>query len=272
MHVGAAAGFLRRNLKQAGVAGVAAPAPLLRRYSEFLRSIFPLESIMPRSTPLLAAAIGFPLLLAACGDDAVPPSAPKAETASPALRRSAQAVSHFRLQIKDRAANASFSSVDPSGCVETFVFVFGSIETTKQGPGKPLTGPLAVVQLSQFDFCNNTIGEFFGVAEDAAFEVSTKLDQAHLKATVPGFLDETGVEAPAVVDLTWTGAGDLITQSDRSRVKFPGSMLTQWLKGTFRPAQVSGTVTVGKQNLATDVVDALIIRATQGSMEFVRTR
>ena len=49
-------------------------------------------------------------------------------------------------------------------------------------------------------------------------------------------------------------------------------MLTQWFKGTFRPAQVSGTVTIGKQNLAADLVDALIIRATQGSFEMVRTR
>ena len=227
---------------------------------------------MRRPTSLLVAAIGFPLLLAACGDAAVPPSEPRAETTAPASRMSARAANHLRFQIKDRAANASFSSVDPSGCVETFVFVFGSNETVKQGPGKPGTGPLAVVQLSQFDFCNNTLGEFFGIAEDAAFEVSRKLDQAHLKATIPGFLDETGVEAPAVVDLTWTGAGELFSQTDRSRVKFPGSMLTQWFKGTFRPAQISGTVTVGKQNLAAEPVDALIIRATQGSLELVRTR
>jgi hypothetical protein len=227
---------------------------------------------MRRPTSLLVAAIGFPLLLAACGDAAVPPSGPMAETTAPASWVSARAANHLRFQIKDRAANASFSSVDPSGCVETFVFVFGSNETVKEGPGKPTTGPLAVVQLSQFDFCNNTLGEFFGIAEDAAFDVSRKLDQAHLNATVPGFLDETGVEAPAVVDLTWTGAGDLFTQNERSRVKFPGSMLTQTFKGTFRPAQVSGTVTIGKQNLATDVVDALIIRATQGSLEMVRTR
>jgi hypothetical protein len=220
----------------------------------------------------LLVAIGFPLLLAACGDDTVPPSGPRAETAVPASRATARAANLLRFQIKDRAANASFSSVDPSGCVETFVFVFGSNETVKEGPGKPSTGPLAFVQLTQFDFCNNTLGEFFGFAEDAVFEVSRKLDQAHLKATVPGFLDETGVEAPAVVDLTWTGAGELFSQTDRSRVKFPGSMLTQWFKGTFRPAQVSGTVTVGKQNLANVPVDALIIRATQGSLERVRTR
>ena len=227
---------------------------------------------MPRRASLLLATIGLPLLLAGCDDDAGPPSGPRSETAAPGLRASARGASHLRFQIKDRAANASFSSLDRSGCVETFVFVFGSNETVKQGPGQPATGPLAVVQLSQYDFCNNTIGEYFGFAEDAAFEVSRKLDQAHLKATVPGFLDETGVEAPAVVDLTWTGAGDLFSETDRTRLKFPGSMLTQWFKGTFRPAQVSGTVTVGKQNLAADPVDALIIRATQGSFEVVRTR
>ena len=228
---------------------------------------------MPRPGYQLVVTIGLPLLLAACGDDAGPPSGPVAAVPpASAARGSAPAASHLRFQIKDRAANASFNSVDPSGCVETFVFVFGSNETVKQGPGKPVTGPLAVVRLSQYDFCNNTVGEFFGFAGDATFEVSRKLDQARLKATVPGFADETGAEAPAVVDLTWTGAGELFSETARSRVKFPGSMLTQWFKGTFRPAQVSGSVTVSKQNLATDPVDALIIRATQGSFEVVRTR
>jgi hypothetical protein len=229
-----------------------------------------LESFMSRLPCLLAAALSLPLLLASC-DDTAPPSGPGTQAkGTPAARVSRLAASHLKYQIHDRAANASFSTVDPSGCVETFVFVFGSNETVKDG-GKPTSGPLAVVQLSQYDFCHNTIGEYFGIAEDAAFEVSRLLDQAHLKATVPGFIDETGVEAPAVVDLTWTGAGDPVRETDRTRLKFPGSMLTQWLKGTFRPAQVSGTVLVGKTNLAANPVDALILRATQGSFEVVRT-
>ncbi len=227
---------------------------------------------MPRRASLLVATIGLPLLLAGCDDDAAPPSGPRSESAAPGLWVSARGASHLRFQIKDRAANASFGSIDPSGCVETFVFVFGAQETVKTGPGKPATGPLAVVQLSEIDFCNNTIRELFGIADDANFEVSRKLDQARLRATIPGFDEVNGELVPAVVDLSWAGAGDLITESDRYRLKLPGVMTTQWFKGTYRPAQVSGTVMVGDRNLADDPLDALIIRATQGSFEVVRTR
>lgn len=233
---------------------------------------------MLRTTPVLpslaglVAAIGLPLFLAGCGEDTAPPSAPVAEAApKAAARASALKADRARFQIRDRAANASFLSVDPSGCVETFLFVFGAQETVKVGPGAPSTGPLAVVQLSQLNFCTNEIAEFFGITEDATFEVSTKLDQARLRATVPGFV-AGGVEAPAVVDLTWTGAGDLFSETNRYRLKAPGAMLTQWFKGTFRPAQVSGTVMVGRDNIAGDPLDALIIRARQGSFEIVKTR
>jgi hypothetical protein len=82
---------------------------------------------MRRPTSVLASAIGLPLLLAGCGDAAVPPSGPGTQaTQAPAARVSALAASLVKFQIRDRAANASFISVDPPGCVETFVFVFGS--------------------------------------------------------------------------------------------------------------------------------------------------
>ena len=235
---------------------------------------------MLRASPVLpslarsVATIGISLVLAGCGDDAVPPSAPGAEAASRPAARAATPLAAQRtsFQIRDRAANASFLTVDPSGCVETFVFVFGAEETVKAGPGKPSTGPVGFVQLSQVDFCAGQVRELFGFAQDAAFQVNTKLDEARLQATIPGFDIVNGVEVPAVVDLTWTGAGALATESDRYRLKLPGAMLTQWFKGTFRPARVSGTVLLGDEDLATDLLDALIFRARQGSFEIVRTR
>jgi hypothetical protein len=221
----------------------------------------------------LVAAIGFPLFLAGCGEDTVPSSGPGTEPApGPAARVSATAVDHFRFQVRDRAADAVFSSFDPSGCVETFVFVFGAEEAVKEGRGKPSTGPLAFVQLSEFNVCTNEVRELFGISSDASFEVSRKLDEAHLQATLPGFDVVNGVEVPLVVDLAWAGAGELGSQSNRFRLKLPGAMLSEWLKGTFRPAQVSGTVMVGDENVATDPVDATIFRARSGRFEMVRTQ
>ena len=215
----------------------------------------------------LAAAIGLPLLAAGCGEDTTPLSGPRTGPAPrPVASVSAQAVDRFRFQVRDRAAQAAFSSV--SGCVETFVFVFGALETVKEGPGKPSSGPLAVVQMFEFNFCTDELRELFGISDDASFQVNRKLTEARLRVTIPGF---GGEEVPAVVDLTWTGAGDLISQSDRFRLKLPGAMVHEWFRGTFRPAQVSGTVMVGDENVATDPVDATILRARFGRFEVVRT-
>jgi hypothetical protein len=221
----------------------------------------------------LVAAIGFPLFLAGCGEDSTPPSGPRAGPSSQrAARVSPTAVDRFRFQVRERAANAVFSSFDPSGCVETFVFVFGAEQAVKEGPGKPSTGPLAVVQLFEFNVCTNELRELFGITDDATFQVSKKLTEAHLQATIPGFDFVNGEEVPVVVDLVWAGAGELGSQSDRFRLKLPGVMVTEWFKGTFRPAQVSGTVTVGGENVATDPIDAVIFRARFGRFEVVRTR
>jgi hypothetical protein len=221
----------------------------------------------------LVAAIGFALFLAGCGEDTVPPSGPRTEPApGPAARVANTAVNRFRFQVRERAANAAFSSFDPSGCVETFVFVFGAEQAVKEGPGKPSTGPLAVVQLFEFNLCTNELRELFGITNDATFEVGKKLTGARLQTTIPGFDVVNGVEVPVVVDLTWTGAGELASQSDRFRLKLPGVMVSEWFKGTFRPAQVSGTVMVGGENVATNPVDAVIFRARFGRFEIVRTR
>ena len=203
----------------------------------------------------------------------MPPSGPRTELASgPGARVAAKAVDRFRVQIRDRAANALFVSVDPSGCVETTVFVFGAEETVKEGPGKPSAGPLAFLQLFEFNFCTNEIRELFGTTSEATFQVSNKLDEAHLQATIPNFDVVDGVEVPAVIDLAWAGVGELGSQSDRFRLKLPGVMVSEWFKGTFRPAQVTGTVMVGDENLAANPFDALIFRARSGRFETVRTR
>ena len=220
----------------------------------------------------LVAAIGVPLFLAGCGEDTEPPSGPRTEPApGTAARVATRAVDRFRFQVRERAADAVFTSFDPSGCVETFLFVFGAEQAVKEGPGKPSTGPLAVVQLFEFNVCTNELRELFGITEDATFQVSKKLTDAQLQATIPAFDFVNGEEVPVVVDLAWAGAGELGSQSSRFRLKLPGVMVSEWFKGTFRPAQVSGTVAVAGENIATDPVGAAIYRNRFGRFEVVRT-
>jgi hypothetical protein len=222
----------------------------------------------------LVAAIGLPLLLAGCGEGTAPPSGPGIEpTSGRAARVSATAVDRFRVQIREVGANAFFSSFDPSGCVETFTTVLGAEQTRKEGPGKPTTGPLALVQVFEFNLCTNELlREIFGETGDATFQVGKKLTEARLQATIPAFDFTNEVEVEVVVDLVWTGLGELTSESNRFRLKGPGVLLSQWFKGTFRPAEVSGTVAVGGENVATDALDAAIFRARFGFFDLVRTR
>jgi len=204
-------------------------------------------------THYLAAAVGLPLLFASCGEDTVPPSGPRVEPPRPAARVSASAVDRFRIQIRELGANALFSSVDPSGCVETDAFVFGAEQTRKEGPGKPTTGPLASVVVLEFNFCTNELlRSIFGETGDATITASDFLN---------------GVEVQVVADLTWTGAGELASLSDRFRLKAPGFLVSQWFKGTFRPAAVSGTVAIAGENVATNAHAAEIFRARSGEFE-----
>ena len=222
----------------------------------------------------LVSGIGLPLLLAACGEDSAPPSEPgKERTQGRGADVSATAVDRSRSEIRQTGANAVFSSIDPSGCVETFVFVLGAEQAQKEGPGKPTTAPLAIVEMSEFNFCTGElVREIIGTTDDATFQAGRKLTEARLQTTISAFDFVNEVEVQVVVDLAWTGAGELVSLSDRFRQKAPGILLNLWLKGTFRQAEVSGTVIVEGENVATEAVAAEILRARSGFMEMVRTR
>lgn len=223
----------------------------------------------------LAGISLLPLLVSACGDDAAPPSGPRAEQERPSARASATAVGRFSFQVRDGFADALFVQIDASGCVERDVSVFGSQETRKEGPGKPTTtSPLAIVSVFELDFCTEQVlRDLSGVTSDAVFQTDHKLTEANLQATITAFDNLSGAEVPVGVDVTWTATGELRFETDRSRSKTPGILVSQWLKGAFREAAASGTVVVGGEDLATDATSfAQISRVRSGRLEIVRTR
>ena len=66
----------------------------------------------------------------------------------------AAGASTLHFSFKGQFAEADFDSVDPSGCVETFVFVEGVNGTVKEA-GKPAASSMAFIAIDQFDFCTS---------------------------------------------------------------------------------------------------------------------
>jgi len=216
----------------------------------------------------LAAAIGLQLLTG-CSDDSSPPTAPRHEPAAQ-LSTHPRAVTTTRFQLREVAAQADFDTFDPASCIDTHVSVFGTPQARKEGSAQPLT----YVDAFTYNLCTNEqVLGVYGATVDARFQVDSKLTTASLQATMVGwnYIHET--EEQIDVDVSWTGTGQLLTQSNRSRVKVPGFMMSQWFKGTSRDAIASGTVSVGGENLAsTPAYYAQISRAKSGELEIVRTR
>ncbi len=212
-----------------------------------------------------------------CSDDTAPPGAPSAvaplEAARPVLARTASPT-RSRVQYRGMSAEAGFFAIDPSGCVETDVHVFSAEQAVKQGPGKPVDGPLAEVSLFQFNYCTfETLRSAFGQTDDAAFDADNSLNEARVRAMIPTVDFIRNAEVLVEVELTWTGSGELFSTSQRERFRVPGQMETTWFKGAFREAAATGTVVVEGENLTPNESDfAQVVRARSGQLIVERTR
>ena len=227
----------------------------------------------------LIAAMIASLMLAACSDDDSPTTAPMGGRPSragvPAL-----ATTSSHSQLKGLTARADFTTVDQSGCVETDVFAFGSEQTSKLDSaevgarGKPLSGLIAFVTVSQFDFCTGQIlRDVSGFTTEGSFQADrVKLSEARLEATMPGFDFLTQTEVAIEVDLIWSATGELVSLSSRFRQKQPGLLASFFFKGTQRDAAATGTVLVGAENFTPNVSNfAEIIRSREGSFSIVKS-
>jgi hypothetical protein len=91
------------------------------------------------------------------------------------------------------------------------VFVIGT-------EGRPTTVSMAIVTVSRFDNCTGTtLLAAFGRATltDQASQVDTGLTSARLNATLQVTAFVAGSTAKLGVDLTWSGTGELVRQSER---------------------------------------------------------
>ena len=137
------------------------------------------------------------------------------------------------------------------GCIVTDVFVVATEGRLHDPPGPPTPVSFADVNLIQFDNCTGTtLLAAFGEATltDEAFQVNRELTSATLNATIQVTDFITGSTSNVDVDLTWSGAGALLRESERFHFRAPGFILQSRLNATFRDAQALGSVTLGGVN------------------------
>ena len=152
--------------------------------------------------------------------------------------------------------NAEFVSTDPTGCVETDVFVSANSGTEQDHAGTLHYG-VASVSLFEYDVCTDTVVRQAVGLDDALaagqLQVSKQLDLATLDATIEVIDIDTGTAFPVTVDVTWTGTSDVSRSHSNTNDLYPGCHVINRWKGSGRSASAAGTVSDGVTNLTPDV-------------------
>ena len=157
---------------------------------------------------------------------------------------------------KGKSAVAQFSSFDPSGCIGTDVYLFGSEAVSKSGPGSPRT-PIAqsYVYISRYDYCTGTLllsADGTAWAPDAGFSIDRRLRFAAVETSIPMYDYVSGASFQVDVSVTWTALGALTRQNSHDHFQSPGCRITTRRIGTSRFAEASAYVSDGVTNYTPD--------------------
>ena len=159
----------------------------------------------------------------------------------------ASALDMFKFRGSD--ANASFSTVD--GCIQTNVDVFTAEAFIQVFPGSVDPFSSVNIFISQYDLCEDIqLLAAEGVADLAEpdLEISTKLNRATLNTTVNVLDSLTGNSFDVSVRLAWTGIGPAAHERLNFHFRDQTCLTHTRSKGTFRDAEVTGSVSDGITN------------------------
>ncbi|WP_432258034.1 hypothetical protein [Cupriavidus sp. TMH.W2] len=205
-------------------------------------------------TSLVAVAVA--LLATSCGGG--DPAEPVAESVATTktISNASPPPSPTTVQIsmsQGSDAIAFFDSFDPTGCVDTNVFVawiYGATKTVANG-GPARTAAMDLnVSVNQYDFCRQVVLlSAFGDNPTFTFQIAPDLSSSRVTGmvTLTDFVSATDFDVQ--VDVTWAGNGPMsgttITQHTSS---FPGGVFNSRVNGFSRAAVASGTVASNTTN------------------------
>lgn len=150
---------------------------------------------------------------------------------------------------KGPGADAYFYNDD--GCVVSEVSLFTRHETFQNPPGKPSKGTFVSLSIFQYDYCAGMTlrwADGFAWIAKEDLQVAKKLSLATLSTVVPMYDWASDSYFDAYVDLTWNATGPAVRDKSQYRSHAPGCKYHNSFQGTFRSAEVNGTVTDGSTN------------------------
>jgi hypothetical protein len=146
-------------------------------------------------------------------------------------------------KFREKAVQAYFDSYDASGCIETSGYVVADL-------GLSGSDATAYVAVSRYDYCTETYLYADGSTTQVNLQVGNKLDAASLIATIPVYDYYNDVSFDLAVNLAWTATGPASTSSNHSTFRGPGYKNVSTFRGTFRPAEATGSISDGTTNFA----------------------
>lgn len=161
-------------------------------------------------------------------------------------------------RFRGRVANAFFSSTDAEGCVETFGMLQAVDGRVVLAPENTTVDSLVSIFVEQYDYCEETEVTF--VAGEAAlpasaFQIDKRLQRATLNASFEVFDLHSETAVPVEIHTTWTGTGDPYRIKERFVYRSPTFRSNSRSDGTFRAANLSGTISIGGTDLPVESVE-----------------
>ena len=174
-------------------------------------------------------------------------------------------------KFKGQSTDTFFSSVDPTGCIATDVFVFASEQIIRNQPGSGTASSGLTLFISQYNVCTNQqllVASGFAPLAEPDLQISGNLDSAILN-TRTNLVDEiSGSSFDMNIALAWQGTSSMGHQSAQFQYSFGRCKTKTHSEGAFRYAEAAGSVMMGQTNLTPNTsVSSTIFSGKSGTVE-----
>jgi hypothetical protein len=176
-----------------------------------------------------------------------------------------------RSKYNDKSVNATFDSTDASGCIRTWLSLWGFNAVVRSTQGSRTPEARGYLSVYRIDVCRGNAlllsasGSF--PLEPGELTFKANLASATLTTTFLVFDYVSHTDKTVVVDLAWTATGPVWHGQDRVSFHTPGISFTNRQQGSGRSASASGSVLYdGSEMMSGPSDDGMIAVARVGAI------